>query len=48
MVMLYDYAGRPVKTGELGRELAAPSLTGVRNVWGWQAAFGLTTSVRST
>ena len=42
MVMLYDYAGRPVKTGELGRELAAPSLTGVRNVWGWQAAFGLT------
>lgn len=42
MVMLYDYAGRPVKTGELKRELAAPGLTGVRSVWGDVAAAGLT------
>ena len=42
MVMLYDYAGRPVKTGELKQELAAPGLTGVRSVWGDVAAAGLT------
>lgn len=42
MVMLYDYAGRPVKTGEFKRELAAPGLTGVRSVWGDVAAAGLT------
>lgn len=40
--MLYDHAGRPVKTSELRQELAAPGLTGVRNVWGWQAAPSLT------
>ena len=42
MVMLYDYAGRPVKIGGLKQELAAPSLTGVRSVWGEVAAAGLT------
>lgn len=40
--MLYDHAGRPVKTGELRQELAAPGLTGVRSVWGDTAAAGLT------
>ena len=42
MVMLYDYAGRPVKTGDLKQKLAAPGLTGVRSVWGDVAAAGLT------
>lgn len=42
MVMLYDYAGRPVRSGALKQELAAPSLTGIRNIWGDTAAAGLT------
>jgi phage gp29-like protein len=31
--MLYDHLGRPVDTGALRREHAAPSLVGVRSVW---------------
>ncbi|WP_028319338.1 DUF935 domain-containing protein [Desulfobulbus elongatus] len=40
--MLYDYLDRPVKTGELTREHAAPSLTGVRTIWNDTVASGLT------
>lgn len=40
--MLYDYLGRAVKTGALTRELAAPSLTGVRTLWAETVASGLT------
>jgi phage gp29-like protein len=42
MVMLYDHLGKPIRTGELTKELAGPSLTGVRSVWDQSAAFGLT------
>jgi len=40
--MLYDYLGRPVKTKELTRELAAPTLTGIRTIWNDSYASGLT------
>ena len=40
--MLYDYLNRPVKTRELTREQAAPTLTGVRTVWNDTMASGLT------
>ena len=40
--MLYDYLGRPVKTRELTREQAAPTLAGVRTIWNETVASGLT------
>lgn len=40
--MLYDHLGRPVKTGDLQRELAGPTLAGIRTVWDQTAASGLT------
>lgn len=42
MAMLYDHLGRPVKTGDLQRELAGPTLAGIRTVWDQTAASGLT------
>ncbi len=39
--MLYDYLNRPVKTQQLTRELAAPSLTGIRSIWNETVASGL-------
>jgi len=42
MVMLYDYRNRPIKTAELTREQAAPSLTGIRTIWNDTVASGLT------
>lgn len=40
--MLYDHLNRPIKTSELTKELAGPSVAGVRSVWDQSAAFGLT------
>ena len=40
--MLYDYLGRPVKTRDLTREHAAPTLAGVRTIWNDTYASGLT------
>lgn len=40
--MLYDYLGRPVKTNDLTREHAAPTLAGVRTIWNDTVASGLT------
>jgi len=40
--LLYGPDGRPVKTQELTREVAAPSLTGIRNVWHESVSTGLT------
>jgi len=40
--MLYDYLNRPVKTRELTREQAAPTLTGIRTIWNDSYASGLT------
>lgn len=40
--MLYDHLGRPVQTGDLKRELAGPTLAGVRTVWDQTTASGLT------
>lgn len=42
MVTLYDHRGMPVKTGELVREHAAPSMTGIRTIWNETVASGLT------
>lgn len=39
---LFDAYGRPIKTGELTREIAAPTLTGVRTIWDQSIAGGLT------
>ena len=41
-VTLYDAYGRPVRTQELTREIAAPTLTGIRSVWNETVAGGLT------
>lgn len=41
-ITLYDAYGQPVKTNELTREHAAPSLTGVRRVWDETVASGIT------
>jgi phage gp29-like protein len=41
-VTLYDAYGRPVRTRELTREIAAPTLTGIRSVWNETVAGGLT------
>lgn len=42
MVTLYDHRNNPIKTQALTRELAAPSLTGIRTVWDQTVAGGLT------
>ncbi len=42
MAILYDAYGRPVRTQDLAREHAAPSLTGIRTIWHETAAAGLT------
>ncbi|MBP7517186.1 MAG: DUF935 domain-containing protein [Desulfobulbus sp.] len=42
MTTLYDHLGRPVKTGDLQRELAGPTLAGIRTVWDQTTASGLT------
>ena len=42
MSPLYDHLGRPVKTGDLPRELAGPTLAGIRTVWDQTTASGLT------
>jgi len=42
MVTLYDYRGNPVKSQVLDKELAAPSLSGVRTVWDGAVTGGLT------
>jgi len=39
---LYDAYGRPIKTQDLTREHAAPTLTGVRTIWNETVAGGLT------
>lgn len=41
-ITLYDAYNRPVRRGELTREHAAPSLTGVRTIWNDTVAGGLT------
>ena len=41
-VTLYDAYGRPVNTGELTGEIAAPTLAGIRSVWQDTIASGLT------
>jgi len=40
--MLYDHLNRPIKTQHLTKELAAPSLTGIRTVWDGTVAAGMT------
>jgi phage gp29-like protein len=42
--MLYDAWNRPIRTQELTKELAAPTLSGIRNIWHEQVAAGLTPS----
>ena len=42
MVTLYDAYNRPIKTQELTREHAAPTLTGIRTIWNNTIASGLT------
>lgn len=42
--MILDRRGQPFKRGDLTREIAAPSLTGVRSVWTESLAAGLTPS----
>lgn len=42
MPTLYDYTGRPIETSELTKEIAAPSLSGVRTHWHDSIASGLT------
>ena len=44
MPTIYDHRGRPVETKNLTKELAAPSLAGVRSVWDTTVAGGLTPS----
>lgn len=39
---LVDQYGRPIKTGELQKEIAAPTLAGVRSIWNDSVASGLT------
>ncbi len=40
--MIFDYRGNPVKSADLKKELAAPTLSGVRTVWDQQVTGGLT------
>jgi len=42
--MIYDHLGRPVETKQLTREIAQPTLTGVRALWNSTVAGGLTPS----
>ncbi|NDV27726.1 DUF935 domain-containing protein [Desulfovibrio sp. JC010] len=42
MVTILDQYGQPIKKEELTKEIAAPSLTGVRNVWQGAVTGGLT------
>lgn len=42
MATLYDQFGRPIELKQLDRELAAPSVAGVRTIWTEQVASGLT------
>lgn len=42
--MLYDAYNRPIRTQELTREHAAPTLTGIRTIWNETVAGGLTPS----
>ncbi|WP_321367607.1 DUF935 domain-containing protein [uncultured Desulfuromusa sp.] len=39
---LVDQYGRPIKTGELTKEIAAPTLAGIRTLWDSSVASGLT------
>ncbi|MBU4318694.1 MAG: DUF935 domain-containing protein [Proteobacteria bacterium] len=39
---LYDQYGRPIQSDDLKREVAAPSMTGVRSMWNESVASGLT------
>lgn len=39
---IVDYLGRPIKTSELTKELAEPSMMGIRQVWYDSVASGLT------
>lgn len=41
-VTLYDHLGRPIRRQQLTKELAAPTMTGVRTVWDDTIAAGLT------
>ncbi|MEN6375336.1 MAG: DUF935 domain-containing protein [Smithella sp.] len=40
--MLFDYLGRPIEKELLTREIAAPTLAGIRTIWSNQIASGLT------
>ncbi|GAB6191143.1 DUF935 domain-containing protein [Desulfocastanea catecholica] len=42
MVTLYDYRGNPVQSKQLDKELAAPTLSGIRTVWDNAVTGGLT------
>jgi len=42
MTVIYDAYNRPVQTKELTREIAAPTLAGIRTIWNEQVAAGLT------
>lgn len=42
MPTLYDQFGRPIKKQSLTKEMAEPSMTGVRNVWHQAVASGMT------
>lgn len=42
MALLYDAYNRPVRTQELTREHAAPTMAGVRSIWNDSVATGLT------
>lgn len=40
--MIYDHRGNPVQSRQLSKEIAAPTLTGIRTVWDTTVAGGLT------
>ena len=44
MVKILDQHGNPIKKQELVKEVAAPSIAGVRNVWHGAVGGGLTPS----
>ena len=45
MTTLYDHRGNPIKSSQLTREIAAPSLAGVRTVWDSSVAMGMTPAI---
>ncbi len=47
-MVLYDAYNRPVRSQDLTRELAAPTLTGVRTIWNDTVAGGLTPTSLAT